>query len=685
MDAVETAAAGGLEVADIAIIAAILVGIVFLIYTRPQKVKVQSTSSAKRLSTSDAKGTAAAAKTPATAAAVNKPAPKDTSFVGRMKTSNKNMVVFYGSQTGTAEDCANRLAKEAQFFGFRALALDVADYELSDLARMKEIPNSVAIFCIATYGEGEPTDSSQAFHDWLIEEDVDANLSSVAFTVFALGNKTYEHYNAMGRLVDKRLEELGGQRLYERGEGDDDGNLEEDFVNWKQAMWPALCTHFGLPVPDMSQQKSLRQYTLKTYESAPTQGVFIGEMFRIGSYSKQQPPFDAKNPFLAKVAVNRELHKSGNRSCRHIELDITGSGISYQAGDHVAVYAENDPALVDALIKRLGADANTIFSLEPMDVGGTKKRAFPLPCTYRTAFLHYLDITSIVRTNVLRDLAEYASDPKDKDFLLRVTSPEGKKEYHEWVVTPQRTLLDALEALHSWQPPIDHVIELLPRLQCRYYSISSSPKAHPQSIHVTSAVVMYTTSTGREAKGVATNWLKALDVGAKVPVYVRRSTFRLPKNVSTPAVMIGPGTGLAPFRGFIQDRAAASAPAGGSKGAMVLFFGCRNRASDFIYEDELRAFESSGAVALHVAFSRDQATKDYVTHHLRNNKDRIWELIDKQGGHLYVCGDGRHMSKDVHALLLGIVMEKTGGSAADGEKYIKKLQTTGRYQQDVWS
>ncbi|XP_073778870.1 P450 (cytochrome) oxidoreductase b isoform X3 [Danio rerio] len=402
------------------------------------------------------------------------PTTRDTSFIDKMKKTGKNIVVFYGSQTGTAEEFSNRLAKDAHRYGMKGMAADPEEYDLSELSRMGEIDNSLAIFCLATYGEGDPTDNAQDFYDWL--QEADADFSGLKYTVFALGNKTYEHYNAMGKYVDKRLEELGAQRIFDLGMGDDDGNLEEDFVSWREQFWPAVCEHFG--VEATGEESSIRQYELKVHTDLNMNKVYTGELGRLKSFENQKPPFDSKNPFLAPVTVNRKLNKGGERHLMHLELDITGSKIRYESGDHVAVYPINDTAMVNKIGELLAVDLDTVISLNNLDEESNKKHPFPCPTTYRTALTHYLDITNSPRTNVLYELAQYASDPKDQENMRKMasSSAEGKAQYQSWVLDSCRNIVAILEDLPSLRPPIDHLCELLPRLQARYYSISSSSK-----------------------------------------------------------------------------------------------------------------------------------------------------------------------------------------------------------------
>eukprot|EP00794_Sanderia_malayensis_P019243 gene19243-21171_t len=618
----------------------------------------------------------------------------NSSFVTKMKHSGKSIAIFYGSQTGTAEEFANRLAKDAQRYDLKASVLDPEECDIDDLPMMRdELEKSLIVFVVATYGEGDPTDNAQPLYEWLHE---DQDLNGLNFTVFGLGNKTYEHYNSVGRYFDKRLEELGANRVCSRGEGDDDANIEEDFVNWREVFWPAVCSFFDIHMSKQKIQRSLsvttsRVFKLRTFTDLPESKTYQGEIAKLGAFECQKPPYDAKNPYLARVMVNRELHSSSSdRSCMHIEFDIEGSGIRYQAGDHVAVYPVNDLELVEKIGKLLNVNLDTVFKLENVDEDAQKKSPFPCPTTYRTALLHYVDIANTVKTHIIAELAGYAKDQKDRDFLYKLVSgdEEGKSLYNEWVVKDHRNIVSILSDLTSVQPPIDLLLELLPRLQCRYYSISSSSKQYPTRVHVTAVVVDWVTRIGRQQKGVATTWLKQKvpnnGEDVRVPIFVRHTQFRLPRKPTTAVIMIGPGTGLAPFRGFIQERQLQN-DTGCPIGDTVLFFGCRKKQEDYLYQEELEEYEQNGTLSkLYLAFSRDQPEKIYVTHILKENREYIWKLIN-EGAHIYVCGDARTMAKDVHSILEDTLHEFGDMSRQQAASYLTNMSNKGRYSVDVWT
>lgn len=461
--------------------------------------------------------------------------------------------------------------------------------------------------------------------------------------------------------------------------------MEEDFLLWREGFWPAVCDYFDIRT--VGEDISTRQYKLTVHgDDLDKSKVFTGEMARLHSYETQKTPFDQKNPFLAPMVTNRELHTGGDRSCKHVEFDISGSKLRYEAGDHVAVYATNHSSLVEKFGTILNVDLDTVITLTNVDEDSSKKHPFPCPCSYRTALTHYVDVSTTPRTNVVKELSDYCTDENDKNFLLAMTSTkeDSRKKYTEWVVGDHRTVLDILMDVPSCRPPLDHLLELMPRLQCRYYSISSSPKDNPDIISVTAVLVEWRSKIGRTVKGVATNFLNEKQLGDKVPIFVRKSPLRLPHQSKTPVIMIGPGTGLAPFRGFIQDRY-HQRKAGKDVGPNVLYFGCRRSTEDYLYKDQLENWRSDNTLTdLRVAFSRDQEHKVYVQHLLNQDKEMIWKLL-QQGGHVYVCGDARNMSHDVQDTFVNICVQLGKMKEDEAKAYMKRMESQKRYQADVWS
>lgn len=657
-----------LEALDWAVVS--LVGLAVLYYVRK---RVGSLTEAP---TTQQKGAAAVvpAATSGKESTVN-----ERNIVEKMKKSDKSCVIFFGSQTGTAEEYSGRLMKDARRFSFHAMTADLKDYDPESLADMNKIENSLVVFCLATYGEGEPTDNAREFYDWLkaAEESKSIDLSGLSYTVFGLGNKTYEQFNFVARSVDGILQKLGARRAFERGEGDDDANLEEDFVNWKDRMWSAICVTYNVQAGD---DASFRQYAIQ-YDAVDSERVFTGEVATLKSLTVQKRPFNLQNPYLATILASRELYRDDTRSCRHIEFDITNSGVRYATGDHVAVYPRNRETLVQRLATRLKIDLNQVFSLVSLDETAKKRHPFPCPTTFGTALRSYVDIGGKPSSFLLRELVMFTTDPTEKAFLQKLVSSHD--EFAEWVTHSERNIVDVLDDIPSAAPPIDYLLELLPRLQPRYYSISSSPKASPNAIHITSALVRNSTKAGRTFEGVCTSFLSEMQPGERVPIFVRQSNFRLPQDTRVPVIMVGPGTGLAPFRAFVQERTHFKT-AGKNLGDTMLFFGCQKRAQHFLYEDELVAAKEGGVLShLSVACSRDQAEKVYVQHHIRDHGEHIAQLLSK-GAYVYVCGDAKHMARDVHEMLEQVYAKYNQRTATEAVDFFKQLRTKRRYQVDVW-
>ncbi|KAL4002238.1 NADPH--cytochrome P450 reductase [Acanthocheilonema viteae] len=605
---------------------------------------------------------------------------RQTSFVARMKSEERKVIIIYGSQTGTAEELAGRLSKDVQNYGQKALLLDPEEMDVEDFGKIKEIPGVLLILCMATYGEGDPTDNAQEFYQHILNTNLD--LTGVNFAVFGLGNKTYGHFNEMAKYFNRRMEEFGATRIYGLGLGDDDGNLEEDFMRWREGFWSAVINIFGW---EIAETGLVRQYRFEIVKDFSVK-LFTGEYGRLGSFEKQRPPFNQKNPFIATVSVNHELHGiSSDRSCRHIEFIINEARMRYEVGDHLGVFPTNDPVLVEELGRLLDVDMDLRFSLVNLDEENLKKNPFPCPCTIRTAFTHYVDICAPVKSNVLKALASFtnAENEKERLLLLSTANEQGLKEYGNYIQKERRSIIDILRAFSTCKPPVDYVLELLPRLQPRYYSIASSSKYSRDSLAITVIVTRYMIGS-RLIKGVCTNFLLQKGEGSKVPIFVRKSTMRLPHRLKTPVIMIGPGTGFAPFRGFLQERSWQKEQ-GQDIGPMTLYYGCRHPEHDYIYENELKKFIQDGVLSeLHTAFSRVTAKKVYVQDQIWKNREAVWKAVE-DGANICVCGDARNMARDVQNTFMRIFIEIGGKTETEAQKFLKDLERKRCYQTDVWS
>lgn len=538
-----------------------------------------------------------------------------------------SLTILYGSQTGNAKNVAGQLKTQAESRGLTVKLVNMADYKPNNLKKEKFI--SVVV---STYGEGEPPEDAENLHEFLYSKKA-PKLEGVKVAVLGLGDSSYEFFCKTAQDFDQRFTDLGAETVFARADLDVD--YEDEANIWLTGALDAF-------EPDLKAQSAGSAQVIPMPGAAAV----------TSQYNKQ-------NPFAAELSVVQKITgRDSTKDVRHIEISLEGSDLTYTAGDSLGVYFLNDEALVDEALSLLTIDASTEITLGDKTI------------SVRQALIENLELTQsypafVEKFAAATNNAELAKITEDKATLREFIEPRQIFD----IIRQYPAKLDA-QAL----------VDCLRKLQARLYSIASSQSEVEEEVHLTIGLVEFE-AFGSEHLGGCSGYLaKRAEEGASVKVFVEHNdNFRLPADTNTPVLMVGPGTGIAPFRAFLQEREASE-----SKGDNWLFFGNPHFTQDFLYQVELQGYLKSGVLSkLDVAFSRDQAEKVYVQDKLRKSGAEVYAWLER-GAHFYVCGDANRMAKDVHQALLDIVQEFGGKSEEDAQAYLKELRNQNRYQKDVY-
>jgi sulfite reductase (NADPH) flavoprotein alpha-component len=535
------------------------------------------------------------------------------------------LTILYASQTGNAKGVAEELHAAAQAQDINAEVINVADY------KAKSLKNETHLLIVAsTNGEGEPPDDAIEFHEFLASKKA-PKLDNLKYSVLALGDSSYEFFCQTGKDFDERLAALGAERVCERVDCDVD--YDKDAASWTE--------------------QALAE--VKQTLSAEATGSVVNLPVNAPAASQ----YNKKNPYAAELSLSQKITgRDSAKDVRHVEIDLADSGIQYQAGDALGVWFENDRELVAKIIARLGLKEDQTVSIDEQEF------------SLADALTEKLEITQTSGAFV----EAWANWSGSKKLQTVVADKDKLREY-----AANHQVIDVLlekKAKVAAQDFVDALRKITPRL----YSIASAQAEVEEEVHLTVGVVSY--QQGDEQRlGGASGFLGArAKEGAQVKVFVEHNdNFRLPSNPDTPVIMVGPGTGIAPFRAFMQQRDASDA-----SGKNWLFFGDQTFTQDFLYQTEWQGYLKSGLLTkLDVAFSRDQAEKIYVQDRLRENAEEVFQWLE-EGAHLYICGDANRMAKDVHQALIDIIAEQGKQSPEQAEEYLKQLRSAKRYQKDVY-
>jgi cytochrome P450/NADPH-cytochrome P450 reductase len=587
--------------------------------------------------------------------------------VARRPKHGTPLTVLYGSNLGTAEGFARDIAQSGDINGFETVLAPLDKY-----AGNLPTKGSVVIVC-ASYN-GSPPDNAMKFCEWLDTADTSA-VKGVSYTVFGCGSRDWAStFQTIPRMIDDKLSVLGGHRLTDRGEGDAREDMDGQFHTWFDGLFPAVGTELGLDI----------DFT-KAFDAQPLYKVEITDSVTANPIAAQA------GTVPMTVMENRELqnHTGDNpstRSTRHIEVELP-EGVSYQPGDHLCVVPVNSARNVGRALARFGFDDDAYIRVE---VTGGRRSPFPNGSTFSVKRLAEVcgEIQAVASRKDVGMLAAHTRCPKTKPKLDALAAPAKGDEdlYRSEVFLKRKSILDLLEEFPACELPFEAFLEMVPWLSPRYYSISSSPKAAPGRCSITVGVVDGPALSGKgQYHGVCSSYLNDAAVGSTIQAVVKEpsANFRLPDEASTPIIMVGPGTGLAPFRAFLQERRALK-ESGADLGPAMLFFGCRDPEQDFIYADDLKAAEADGLVELHTAFSRSGPERVYVQDLVRKQGNRVWELIEA-GAVIYICGDGAAMEPDVKRAIAALYAEENEVTLEVADAWIDTMAKEGRYVLDVWA
>ncbi|WP_100398104.1 assimilatory sulfite reductase (NADPH) flavoprotein subunit [Bacillus sp. FJAT-44742] len=574
----------------------------------------------------------ATSQSAATAEAPEAPAPQApeaSQAVSEAPPISKEVTILYGSQTGNAQSLAENAGKTLEGKGFEVTVSSMSDFKPKNLKKVENL-----LIIVSTHGEGEPPDNAISFHEFLHGRRA-PKLDDLRFSVLALGDTSYEFFCQTGKEFDQRLQDLGGTRLYDRVDCDLD--FDEPAAEWLEGVIAGLNQGQGGSIEATPSATAAAPQTVET------------------NYSRS-------NPFQAEVLENINLNGRGsNKETRHLELSLEGSGLVYEPGDSLGVYPVNDPALVNELLEELKWNPD-----ETVEVKGEN-------LTLKEALTKNFEIT--VLSKPLLEKATGFSDNENLNELLAPGNEDKAKEYING-----RDLLDLVRDFGPWNASPQDFVSILRKIPARLYSISSSLNAYPDEVHLTIGAVRYE-AHGRERNGVCSILCsERLQPGDTVPVYVQNNqNFKLPENPETPIIMVGPGTGIAPFRSFMQEREEI-----GAEGKSWVFFGEQHFVTDFLYQTEWQNWLSEGVLTkMDVAFSRDTDEKVYVQHRMLENSKELFQWL-QEGAVFYVCGDEKKMAHDVHSTLIEIIEKEGGMSREKAEEYLADMQQQKRYQRDVY-
>ncbi|KAF8782796.1 NADPH-dependent diflavin oxidoreductase 1-like [Argiope bruennichi] len=582
--------------------------------------------------------------------------------------SNEKVLILFGTQTGNSEDVADRILRYLKRMHIKAQVVDINEYTVTNL-----VNESLVIFVCSTTGNGEFPDNMKSFWKFLLRKNLPSNsLCQLNFCVFGLGDSSYEKFNVVSKKLNKRLIQLGATEIIPLTLGDDQHELGYDAAldPWLLNLKNTILSFFTVSDPPIPEDVPLPpRYKVK----------FCNELLTTDEF--QSTTYNRNKSFpLATLKKNERVTAVDHfQAVHHLEFEID-STVHYDPGDVAVVWPENPPEEVEDFLSLLNVPLDTNFILIPSDVNTPLPKINPYPCTVRQCAVSYFDILSVPRRSFFEVFHHFSQDELEKEKLVEFTTAAGQEELYDYCNRPRRTILEVLKDFPHTTPhvPFDYLFDMIPSIRPRSFSIASALKTHPQEFHLLVAVVQYKTRLMKSRQGLCSNWLAKLKLGTIIPYYIKRGSIVLPET-NVPIIMVGPGTGCAPFRAFTEERASAGV------GDNYLFFGCRYKTKDFLFSEVWLELCEKKMLTIFTAFSRDQDEKIYVQHRIAENGPLIWDLIQNKKGVIYIAGNAKQMPEGVKDAFMEIIKKQGNLNEDESVKYLQTLEHMKRYQIETWA
>ncbi|XP_006455610.1 hypothetical protein AGABI2DRAFT_210044 [Agaricus bisporus var. bisporus H97] len=580
----------------------------------------------------------------------------------------RRLLILFATETGTAQDIADRIARESRNLLFKSQVVSVDCYTLENL-----VEEDFVIFVVSTTGSGVEPRAMTPMWNMLLSANLPPDLfEDLSFAVFGLGDTSYDKFCWPAKMLSKRLRSLGATEVCERGEGDEQHpfGIDGAFEPWLTKLSDTISDLYPLP----------NDIAVIPTPQIPESRVILKSSDSTGESKLPSSP----GSLSATIISNRRMTAKGwNQDVRHIQIQLE-KDVDYLPGDLAIIHPIASSQEVEDVLDSLGwtSIADEPLSIQRRLEDQSLPASLPETFTMRTLFSHHLDFNAMPRRTFFQYLRNFNSDETEREKLDEFLSKEGADELYEYCYKVKRTIREILSEFRKSSIPQNYVFDVFPFLRPRQFSIASSAKAHKRQVHLCAAIVKYKTQLKVPRKGVCTTYLSNLGPGSKLQVEIQRGLLKLPPSINTPVICVGPGTGIAPMRAIIEERLNLGSQSN------TLYFGCRSATKDEHYADEWRRYSETCGLTYRVAHSRDGpegVKRTYVQDLIEQDSYRIWKLLEDEKAWVYISGSSNKMPAGVRAALAKTLEKEGGYSEEDSKKYVEGMVREGRLIEECWS